>query len=113
MILVSGFNVYPTEIEQVLYRFPKVQKAAVIGVPDKTTGEAVRAYLVLKQGQSATVEEVIGFCRSEEFGLTGYKVPKQVEFRDTLPETLVGKVLRRVLQQEEKDRVAAAGEGSL
>ncbi len=112
MILVSGFNVYPTEIEQVLYRFPKVQKAAVIGVPDKTTGEAVRAYLVLKEGQSATVEDVIGFCRSEEFGLTGYKIPKQVEFREALPETLVGKVLRRVLQQEEKDRVAA-GEGPL
>ncbi len=111
MILVSGFNVYPTDIEQVIYRHPKVEKVCVAGVPDSTTGEAVKAYVVLKKGERATSEEIRGFCRDEEFGLTGYKVPKLVEFRDSLPETLVGKVLRRVLQQEEKEK-AAAGEDS-
>jgi len=104
MILVSGFNVYPTDIEQVLYRHPKVQKACVIGIPDPTTGEAVKAFIILRDGQAATPEEIILFCRSEEFGLTAYKIPKQIEFRDTLPETLVGKVLRRVLLAEEAQR---------
>ncbi len=107
MILVSGFNVYPTDIEQVLYRHPKVEKACVVGVPDATTGEAVKAFIVLKQGQTATAQEIITFMRSDEFGLTGYKVPKQIEFRDSLPETLVGKVLRRVLLEEEKQKSAA------
>jgi long-chain acyl-CoA synthetase len=108
MILVSGFNVYPTDIEQVLYRHPKVQKACVVGVPDQTTGEAVKAFIVLKEGQTATAEEIIQFCRSEEFGLTAYKVPRKIEFRDSLPETLVGKVLRRVLLDEEKSKAAQA-----
>src|SRR5207245_11178408 len=85
MILVSGFNVYPTDIEQVIYRHPKVEKVCVAGVPDSTTGEAVKAYVVLKKGERATSEEIRGFCRDEEFGLTGYKVPKLVEFRDSLP----------------------------
>jgi long-chain acyl-CoA synthetase len=108
MILVSGFNVYPTDIEQVLYRHPKVQKAAVLGLPDQTTGEAVKAYVVLKEGQTATVLEIIEFLKNDDSGLTGYKVPKQIEFRESLPETLVGKVLRRVLLEEEKQKAAAA-----
>jgi long-chain acyl-CoA synthetase len=105
LILVSGFNVYPTDIEQVLYRHVKIAKVCVAGVPDKTTGEAVKAYVVLREGESATETEIIAFAREN---LTGYRVPKLVEFRDTLPETLVGKVLRRVLQQEEKERAGAA-----
>jgi long-chain acyl-CoA synthetase len=109
MILVSGFNVYPTDIEQVLYRHPKVQKACVAGIPDATTGEAVKAYIVLREGQTATSQEIIEWLRNEDTGLTGYKVPKQIEFRDSLPETLVGKVLRRVLQQEEKEKAATSG----
>ena len=108
MILVSGFNVYPTDIEQVIYRHPKVEKVCVAGVPDATTGEAVKAYVVLKEGQSATTDEIRDFCKNEEFGLTGYKVPRLVEFRSSLPETLVGKVLRRVLAQEEKENAAKA-----
>jgi long-chain acyl-CoA synthetase len=104
MILVSGFNVYPTDIEQVLYRHPKVLKVCVAGVPDQTTGEAVKAYIVLREGESATSAEIVAFSREN---LTGYRVPKLVEFRDSLPETLVGKVLRRVLQQEEKDKATA------
>jgi long-chain acyl-CoA synthetase len=109
MILVSGFNVYPTDIEQVIYRHPKVQKVCVVGLPDKTTGEAAKAYIVLREGETATAEEIVEWCRNADSGLTGYKVPKLIEFRETLPETLVGKILRRVLQQEEKDKAAAAG----
>jgi long-chain acyl-CoA synthetase len=105
MILVSGFNVYPTDIEQVLYRHAKVAKVCVTGVPDQTTGEAVKAYVVLREGMTATPEEIIAFARES---LTGYRVPKLVEFRDALPETLVGKVLRRVLQQEEKEKAGSA-----
>jgi long-chain acyl-CoA synthetase len=109
LILVSGFNVYPTDVEQVIYRHPKVMKVCVAGVSDKTTGEAVKAYIVLREGESATSEEIIEWLRSEESGLTAYKLPKQIEFRDSLPETLVGKILRRVLQQEEKEKASAAG----
>ncbi len=103
MILVSGFNVYPTDIEQVLYRHPKIEKVCVVGVPDKTTGEAVKAFVVLRHGEQATTDEIIGWSREN---LTGYRVPKQIEFRDALPETLVGKVLRRVLLEEEKQKAA-------
>jgi long-chain acyl-CoA synthetase len=106
MILVSGFNVYPTDIEQVIYRHPKVQKVCVAGVVDETTGEAVKAYIVLKEGLTSTPEEIRDFCRNEEFGLAGYKVPRFVEFRESLPETLVGKVLRRVLAAEENEKAA-------
>jgi long-chain acyl-CoA synthetase len=106
MILVSGFNVYPTEIEQVIYRHPKVQKVCVAGVVDATSGEAVKAYVVLKEGLTSTPEEIRDLCRNEEFGLAAYKVPRFVEFRESLPETLVGKVLRRVLAEEEKERAA-------
>jgi long-chain acyl-CoA synthetase len=107
MILVSGFNVYPTDIEQILYRHPKVQKASVVGVPDATTGEAVKAFIVLREGETVTPEEIIAFLRSDEAGLTGYKIPKRIEFRDSLPETLVGKVLRRVLLEEERQKAGA------
>jgi long-chain acyl-CoA synthetase len=104
MILVSGFNVYPTDIEQVLYRHPKVQKACVVGIPDETTGEAVKAFIVLREGQTATSQEIVEYLRNEDTGLTGYKIPKKIEFRDSLPETLVGKILRRVLLEEEKQK---------
>jgi len=108
MILVSGFNVYPTDIEQVLYRHPKVQKVSVVGIPDETTGEAVKAFIVLKEGQEATIEEIRAFAKDPQYGLTGYRAPKHIEFRDSLPETLVGKVLRRKLVEEERERAAAA-----
>jgi long-chain acyl-CoA synthetase len=106
MILVSGFNVYPTEIEEALYRHPKVSKVAVVGLPDPVTGEHAKAYVVLQEGATATAEEIVAWCR-DEGGLTGYRVPKDIEFRDSLPETLIGKVLRRVLQEEERQRAAA------
>jgi long-chain acyl-CoA synthetase len=102
MIIVSGFNVYPNEVEDVLYHHPAISKAAVIGLPDDRTGERVKAYVILKDGQSLTVDELIAWCKDPEQGLAGYRAPKEIEFRDSLPETLVGKVLRRALQEEER-----------
>jgi long-chain acyl-CoA synthetase len=107
MIIVSGFNVYPTEVEDVLYRNPKISKCAVIGVPDDRTGERVKAYIVLKEGVTATPEEIIAWTKDPEQGLTGYRAPHEIEFRDALPETMIGKVLRRVLQEEERAKRGA------
>jgi long-chain acyl-CoA synthetase len=85
----------------------------VVAVPDDTTGERVKAFIVLKPGESATADEIVSWCRDPEQGLSGYRVPKDIEFREELPETLIGKVLRRVLQDEErKKREAAASPGS-
>lgn len=104
MIIAGGFNIYPREIEEVLYTHPAVQEAAVIGVPDDYRGETVKAFVVLKDGHDATAEELIKFSREH---LAPYKAPREIEFRDELPKTLVGKVLRRVLQEEEERRRAA------
>jgi long-chain acyl-CoA synthetase len=106
MVIVSGFNVYPTEVEEVLFHHPKISKVCVLGLPDETTGERVKAYVVLKPGETATAEELEAWCRDPDQGLTGYRVPKEWEFRDALPETLIGKVLRRVLQEEERQKAA-------
>ncbi len=111
MILVSGFNVYPADVEQVLYRHPKVMKASVVGIPDEKTGEAVKAFIVLRAGESATREEIIAWCRDEKHGLAAYRVPKHIEFREALPETIVGKVLRRVLLEEEEQKTVAEDGG--
>jgi long-chain acyl-CoA synthetase len=107
MIIVSGFNVYPTEVEEALFRHPKVSKAAVIGVPDERTGEAIKAFVVLKEGATATPQEILDWARDPANGLTAYRAPKQVEIRESLPETLIGKVLRRVLMEEERRKAAA------
>lgn len=99
MILgAGGYNIYPREIEDVLYEHPKVLEAAAAGVPVEGKGERVKIYVVLKEGETATGEEFIAFCREN---LAPYKVPKFVEFRDELPKTIVGKVLRRALVEEE------------
>jgi long-chain acyl-CoA synthetase len=108
MILVSGFNVYPTDVESVIARHPGVLKVCVVGLPDETTGERVKAYVVPRQGQTLSTAELDAWSRDPAQGLTGYRVPKEWEFRDSLPETLIGKVLRRVLQQEERERLATA-----
>jgi long-chain acyl-CoA synthetase len=94
MILVSGFNVYPNEIEDVVATHPKVFEVAAIGVPDEKTTEAIKLFIVRKD-ESLTAEEIIAFCRKE---LTNYKVPKLVEFRTELPKTNVGKILRKDLR---------------
>ena len=96
MILVSGFNVYPNEIEDVLAQHDGVMEAAVIGVPDSKSGEAVRAYVV-KRGDGATADALLQHCRSK---LTAYKIPARIEFRDELPKTAVGKILRKELRAE-------------
>jgi len=97
MIIVDGFNVYPSEVETVLYTHPAVRLAAVIGIPDAYHGETVRACVALKPGTTATAEEVVAFCRKN---LTDYKVPRSVEIRETLPMSAVGKILYRVLRDE-------------
>ncbi|HMQ47710.1 MAG TPA: AMP-binding protein [Saprospiraceae bacterium] len=96
MVLVSGFNVYPNEVEEVVAAHPKVLECAVIGIPDDKTGEAVKLYVV-KKDNSLTDKEIINHCKEN---LTGYKVPKLVEFRKELPKTNIGKILRRALKEE-------------
>ena len=98
MILVSGFNVYPNEIEEVIASHPGVLECAVIGVQDARSGEAVKAFVV-KKDPNVTAEDIIKFCGTQ---LTNYKVPKQIEFRTDLPKTNVGKILRRELRDEKK-----------
>jgi long-chain acyl-CoA synthetase len=99
MIIAGGFNIYPREIDEVLFLHPKIQEAVSVGIADKYRGETVKAYIVLKPGQKATEEEVIAFCKEK---LAAYKVPKTVEFRDSLPKSAIGKVLRKVLRAEEE-----------
>ncbi|HCN5749067.1 TPA: AMP-binding protein, partial [Escherichia coli] len=101
MILVSGFNVYPNEIEDVVMQHPGVQEVAAVGVPSGSSGEAVKIFVV-KKDPSLTEESLVTFCRRQ---LTGYKVPKLVEFRDELPKSNVGKILRRELRDEARGKV--------
>jgi long-chain acyl-CoA synthetase len=104
MIIVSGFKVFPNEIESVLAEHPAVLECGVIGVPDAKSGQAVKAFIVLRPGKRASVEELIEHSRRN---LTGYKVPKYFEFRDSLPKTNVGKILRRELAAAESAARAA------
>lgn len=97
LIIASGYNVYPRDIEEVLYEHPSVQEAVVIGVPDQYRGETVKAFIVLKSEKTATAEQIIEYCREH---LSAYKVPAFIEFRVELPKTNVGKILRRALREE-------------
>ena len=99
MILCGGYNVYPREIEEVLFQHPKIQEACALGIPDPYRGETVKVFVVLKDGQQATAEEILDYCRAN---LARYKVPTLLEFRKELPRSHVGKVLRKVLRDEEK-----------
>jgi long-chain acyl-CoA synthetase len=99
MIIAGGFNIYPREIDEVLFQHPKVQEAVAVGIADKYRGETVKAYIVLKSGETATAEEIIAFCGEK---LAAYKTPKLVEFRTSLPKSVIGKVLRKVLRAEEE-----------
>lgn len=98
MILISGFNVYPNELEDVLVMLPSVLQCAAIGIPDEKSGEAIKLFIVVKPGVTLTKDQVMEHMRAN---VTGYKVPKSVEFRDALPTTNVGKILRRELRDEE------------
>jgi len=105
MIIAGGFNIYPRDVEEVLYQNPKIKEAVVAGIPDPYRGETVKAYVILKAGETATEEEIIAFCKDK---MAKYKVPTAVEFRASLPKTMVGKILRRMLVEEEKRKVAGS-----
>ncbi len=104
MIVAGGYNVYPREIEEVLFEHPDVSEAVAIGLPDEYRGETVKAFVVKKQDVDTSEEEIIAFCKER---LAPYKTPKSLEFRDELPKSTVGKLLRRVLAEEEKEKTGA------
>ncbi len=94
MIISGGLNVYPSEIETVLLNHPKVQEAAVVGIPDAKRGQVIRAIIVLKHGETATYREILSFCKER---LASFKMPRQLEFKDSLPKLSTGKVAKRQL----------------
>ncbi|MDT4813029.1 Long-chain-fatty-acid--CoA ligase [compost metagenome] len=104
---MSGFNVYPNELEDVLATLAGVLQCAAIGVPDEKSGEAIKMFVVAKPDAALTKEQVIEHLRNN---VTGYKVPRTIEFRDTLPTTNVGKILRRELRDEELKKLKAKHE---
>lgn len=106
LIIAGGYNIYPREIDEVLHEHPKVKEAVAVGIPHPARGEVVKAYIVPNPGMELTKSEVIAFCRQK---LANYKVPKEVEFREELPKTMVGKILRRVLRDEEIKKIQDAG----
>ncbi len=97
LIKPSGFQVWPREVEEVIAAHPSVAEVGVAGVPDDDQGEGVKAWVVLKDGQSITLDELRAYCRTK---LAAYKVPKYIEFRASLPKTTIGKILRRELIHE-------------
>jgi long-chain acyl-CoA synthetase len=101
MIIRGGENIYPREIEEVLYSHPAVLLATVIGVKDKIYGELPKAFIVLKEGESITAEEIIEYCRNN---LADFKIPKYVEFRDDLEKTPTGKIMKQPLREEEESK---------
>lgn len=105
MIIAGGFNIYPREIEEVLYEHDDIQECVVAGIPDPYRGETVKAYIVLKEGHEVSEEELDAYCRTK---LAAFKVPRFYEFRDELPKTAVGKILRRTLIEEEKEKLKQA-----
>jgi long-chain acyl-CoA synthetase len=98
LIISGGYNIYPREIDEVLYEHPKIQEAVTVGVPHKARGEIVKAFIVPESDVKLEKSEIIAFCREK---MAGYKVPKKIEFREELPKTMVGKILRRALRDEE------------
>jgi len=97
MINASGYKVWPNEVEEVLFEHPKIREAAVIGIPDETRGETVKAFIVLEPGQTSTLEEIRAYSKEK---MAVYKVPTDIEFVEDLPKTQVGKILRRELRKE-------------
>ncbi len=101
MIIAGGFNIYPREIDEVLFEHPKVKEACAVGLPDPYRGETVKAFIVPREGETLTEEEVIAYCKEK---LAAYKVPKQIEFAEDLPKSAIGKVLRRELRAMEEGK---------
>ena len=108
MIIAGGFNIYPREVDEVLFTHPKVKEAVTVGIPDEYRGETVKVFIVIKENQECTEEEIITYCRER---LAAYKAPRMVEFRTELPKTLVGKILRRALREEEIAKQKKQGKG--
>jgi long-chain acyl-CoA synthetase len=98
LIIVGGFNVFPREIDELIYQHPKVKEGISVGIPDPRKGERIKVYIVLKEGETATPEEFIAYFKER---LTPYKVPSEVEIRTELPNSMIGKILRRALREEE------------
>lgn len=109
LIIVGGFNVFPREIDEVIHRHPKVKEGIAVGLSDEYAGERIRAYVVLRDGETATEAELIAFFRQH---LVAYKVPSEVEFRKDLPKSMIGKILRRTLREEHEGSRAVRGGGS-
>ncbi len=103
LIIVGGFNVFPREIDELIYQHPKVKEGICVGIPDPYKGERIKVFIVLKEGETATEEEFLAYFRQN---LTGYKVPSEVAFRSELPKSAIGKILRRALREEELRRAA-------
>jgi len=104
MIIAGGYNIYPREIDEVLFEHPKVIEACAIGIPDEYRGETVKAFVVVTQGATMTEEEVINFCKEK---LAAYKVPKTIEFMDDLPKSAIGKIMRKDLREMEMQKAAS------
>ncbi len=98
MIVAGGYNIYPDQVDGVLMAHPAVLEAATIGIPDERRGETVKSFIVLRESHTATAEELIEYARAD---LAAYKIPRQIEFRDTLPTSAVQKILRRELREQE------------
>jgi len=98
MVIAGGFNVFPREIDEVLFQHPKIKEAVTVGIPHEYRGETIKAFVVLKEGETATEDEIMDFCRQN---LAAYKAPKMVEFRSQLPKSIIGKILRKTLREEE------------
>jgi long-chain acyl-CoA synthetase len=94
IIISGGLNVYPSEVETILVSHPKVQEAAVVGIPDVKRGQVIRAIVVLKHGETATRREILSFCKER---LASFKMPRQLEFKDSLPKSSTGKIVKRQL----------------
>lgn len=101
MVIAGGFNIYPREIDEVLYEHPKIQEACAVGLPDPYRGETLKAFVVVRKGETLTEAEVLSYCRTK---LTAYKVPRSVEFLEELPKSAIGKVLRRQLREMELNK---------
>ena len=103
MAIVGGYNVFPREVDEVLMEHPQILEAVCVGLNDPLRGEVLKAFIVPKPGEHLTKPEIVAFCRKK---LASYKVPRQVEFRESLPKTIVGKILRRHLREEEERKLS-------
>jgi len=105
LIIVGGFNVFPREIDELIYQHPKVKEGISVGLPDSRKGERIKVYIILKEEETATAEEFIAYFKEK---LTPYKVPSEVEFRKELPKSMIGKIPRRALREEESRKAEKA-----